>query len=59
MPRLTDAVRADDGRWLGIRCATCGAVFVGPGRAQQHADHTWECHAATLQPPAVLDADTE
>lgn len=45
-PRLEDAVRAGDGRWLGIRCAGCGAVFVGPGRTQAHADHTWECTAA-------------
>jgi hypothetical protein len=44
-PRIEDAVRADDGRWIGIRCAACSAVFIGPDRTQRHADHTWECSA--------------
>jgi hypothetical protein len=44
MPRVVDAVKAPDGRWVGIRCAACGLVFINRGDVNSlHADHTWVC----------------
>ena len=56
MTLLAHAVKAADGRWLGIRCARCGVIFaMGATRAQEHADHTWGCVGECRTPPHLTD----